>query len=869
MGDSRRRDWIRQLTQLRRCIAAVIAIGFAVAVGAPVSLAQSQEPQSAPSAHDEPNERASSHANEKAALFEELFGSSTNALPVSEYPVFVDNAEIGFITVDPGESGADWKLVDDAILGLLDPIITDDAFQQLKADLASRANDTASLEVVGIWGEFSHTQLRLDLYIPAEIRRNRTISLRRFGGGPGSVKADAEANAFAGAINLRSNFAVQEQWGEQAVDDSTAALAVDGFMNFGGFVLESGFFYNPKYDDIPRRRDITLTKDFEEAASRLILGETYVPAVGFQSGASVLGATFGREFSLQPFERVRPTGTRDIIIDNVSDVEVVVNGVRLREFRLSPGRYTLEDFPIRANAFNSVEINILDSFGAYDRIQFGTSFDFQLLAPGVSEFAFTGGAPITFLEGGERDYRYDDAFASGYYRRGITDTLTLGINAQGGDDQYLAGADAVWATKLGALHVSGAAATSAFTDTSYAVEAGYRVQLAPGLLNGFFDLTNTYLADEFAPPRFGGSSAPPTLSPDGREAIRTTAQYSQDLPLDVRGSIGASLQDFKEEPDVFTASGSLTRMFGRTSFSLSTQYADFGEDDELSVQVAMSIPFGQRASFNSTYNSIENTASIAATRSSVGGVGALSLAGGYSRSDINSGVFGGLTYQGNRYLGTLRQEFTGLTGDAVSSSLTTGSLETAIVFAGGDFAIARPVEDGFALVKPPESLEGATLYLDPTSRFQGEKLRFSAQTDRFGPAVLTDMTSYIPRVLSVEAENVPAGTSLDSASVTLYPKLRSGYSITVGSDNNVSVVGVINLDGTPFVQESGQLVSPTGERIVFFTNSVGRFYADNLQAGLGYRVIMRKGEYGHLDVPTNAIGLLRLDEPIELKDPDS
>lgn len=812
-------------------------------------------------------------ADRKAALFAQLFGDKSQTLPTSDYPLHLDGQRIGILPIQPGTTAQDWAFVDASVLDIIAPLIVESAMEHLSSALTADPTDRDALTELGITGEFSSTQLRLDLTIPLAIRQERTLSLRRYRPpSPATNQARIKPSRLSAAMNLRATGSHTTTL-DAAIDtfqqDSSALLVSgDGFINVSGYVLEGRFTYDANEDDPFERDDIRLVKDDEKRALRLILGEDAAATTGFQTNAVAFGASYGREFRIRPYARFRPTGQRQIFVERPSTVTINVNGSQVRQLQLGPGRYNLEDFPIQANSLNRVDIIIEDEFGKIDRVQFGTSFDYGLLAPGVTEFNMSGGAPITYDAQGNRSYAWDSSFASAFYRRGITQTLTLGANAQIGEDQALAGLDSVWASPIGSLQITAAASANQGDKTAYVGRASYRLQFAPNTVGGYLLVTGTYVGDGFAQPQFTPGLSRTPLAADGQKAVFTTVQYSQKLPFDLRGALNATQQRFTTQPDTLAVSGSISRMFGRANVTATAQYSDLNTTaPETSARLGLNIPLGRRSTLNASHSSQNNTSRLTASRSSFGGVGSRASSAGITNSDVTNSLFANMRHEGNRHRSTVRQQFSDLdkAGDTGVISNTSATVDTALVFAGRRATMARPVNNSFAIVRAEKSLKDARLFVDPSKRFRGETPRFIAQSDWLGPAVLPELIDYIPREIGVEAQNIPVGTSLDEATIALQPQYRSGYDVVIGSDANASVVGQLTLGSAAIARQSGHLIGPDGQQSVFFTNASGRFFAENLIAGVTYEIVMLNGQTGQLTVPEGTVGLLRLDNPIQLE----
>src|SRR5690606_19882656 len=130
---------------------------------------------------------------------------------------------------------------------------------------------------------------------------------------------------------------------------------------------------------------------------------------------------------------------------------VVVNGVICDRLRLDDVPYSLGDYPFGQGA-NTVRLLVEDNTGQREIAVFDLFGGAGLLDPGVLDFGVSAGV---LEEGGSLEYG-SALGASGFVRRGISDVLTLGANAQLAEGRGQAGGLAVWGSRLGLIQASAA-----------------------------------------------------------------------------------------------------------------------------------------------------------------------------------------------------------------------------------------------------------------------------------------------------------------------------------------------------------------------------------------------------------------------------
>ena len=100
----------------------------------------------------------------------------------------------------------------------------------------------------------------------------------------------------------------------------------------------------------------------------------------------------------------------------------------------------------------------------------------------------------------------------------------------------------------------------------------------------------------------------------------------------------------------------------------------------------------------------------------------------------------------------------------MSAPLSAGG---AVAFADDHIAVGRPVTDSFAILVPHDPQDATPL------RVPGETYP-RAQSDRFGPALVSDLPSYSHSEFPIEAEEAPPGDHLGSGVFDVRPNYKSG-----------------------------------------------------------------------------------------------
>ncbi len=770
-----------------------------------------------------------------------------------DLPLVLEGVYIGDIGARTTTGGTLVSIAGQRFLELLGPRLNEETRALLTARIAAEGDflPLAGAQAPGLLVAFDAANFSVSVSIAATATKPQDFALS-----PNIIDKPREdtylpANLAAG-LNLffsksylhRDRFApAREGW-------EPTTLGIDGIVNVGG--LDGAYlFHQWTYRGGPEGRltrgNVTLVHDDWRRAIRGLAGDVDPFVLPLQGAAPLGGVSVLRAYAdLQPTRNIRPAGRTTFTLDRDAIVEVEVNGVITRTVQLRAGTYNLRDLPF-TEGLNEVRLLVQDEAGRREIAAFSRSFTTNLLEEGLSEFSFALGVPRTPTAGG---FRYgDDLQFTSYFRKGVTQSITLGINAQADRRVQTLGGEAIWATRVGTFRLEAAGSTSAKGE-GFATTLGWVKSFSafgkPAEVEAFWDHRSrdfTVLNQLFAQ--------------DIKDDI--AVRYRQGLPLELYLNAAFGRSSRRIGPDRTVWSAGLSRSFGRLNAGLlyegqSDQF--LGTDQRVLLNVSWRL--GSREGVNGRYESGSNSYRVEYERVLTNEVGSLGYRAGVSGADGERGFQGQVDYFANR--GEVGARFD-LFDDTVSGGRIRQSTVRAALGVGmadGTVAVGRPYREGFAVVRRHKSLDGK-----PVDLSIGGAEQVYARIDSLGPALVTANRPYQRNLVSVNVDDLPAGYDLGAGAFEVYPGSGSGFKLTVGSDASNTVMGVLlDRTGQPVSLQVGRLVSldrPQERAISLFTNKVGRFAATGLKPGR-YRLTLNGDEASQIEIriPADSSGLVSL-----------
>lgn len=735
------------------------------------------------------------------------------------------------------------------VMQLLTPILDPDVLQTLRDSLGGKLEiGPEDLAPAGVVVRYDPRTLEVLLTIPAERRAARSLAVSPLDRSRiGDVVSPQDFSAY---LNIRGSLDLIEDGGNTGF--APPVMLLDGAVRMGPVVAESDAIWVPGANGVDfQRLGSRLVYDDTENLLRFTAGDLESTGRGFQAAPDMAGVSISRSYSLlAPQQIIRPRGDRQFRLDRPSTVEVMVNGQQVRRLQLAPGNYDLRDFPFTQGA-NDVRLNVLDDTGRTEVLRFNIFLDQTQLAKGLSEFGLYAGvkAPL-----GLRGPKYsNDWIMSGYYRRGITDYLTVGGNFQADKSTQMGGVEAMISTGIGTFGGNAAFSHSDGVGSGYALQATFQRLMQRGggqtdSVNFFFETRSRH----FAPVTFFLAENPYEFEAGGGYQHSFTPEIY--AGLEARYSKGRD-----DRPDVhnYRLLGGW-RISSAATLTAEARYERDSRGKEVSGFLSLTVRLGRYSSVRTEYDSRDNRARASYQMLQGSGVGSYNLTGEVERSDFGSGFnFNGNYFTNRAELGISHfGTFEGDWGNSTSQR-TSFRLGTSIALAGDTVSIGRPIYDSFAIVKPHEKLKKTDVIVEPTP------FGYAANTGSLGSATMPSLASYADRTITIDVQNAPVGTDIGQGSFRVFPGYRSGYLLQVGSDYNVTAIGtLLDVDSEPVSLVTGtatELAHPERPAVPVFTNRQGRFGITGLAPGMWkIEMLDKKKSKFVIDIPESTDGIFRV-----------
>ena len=370
-------------------------------------------------------------------------------------------------------------------------IAPDDRIGVLQTDLAAALKRSATPEFVnristlaasdgfialdtlagaGLPMTFDPATLELTTSLDATARPEQTLGFsHRSEAQP--IEHDTSAR-FAAFLSYQATLDAVERGTDSGLRKPRADFNLNGRL-FNLVAFENELTYDGEADRAFSRFGSRLIHDRPDSLLRFSGGDLAPVPVGFQGSVDVLGVGVSKLLNeFRPDRLFTSTAGRRIILREPATVTIIVNGSPMRTLTLDRGSYSLEDLPLTGGA-NNVELLIEDQAGGRRIVAFDFFQDVELLAPGVDEYDAQIGIRSDY-DDGRRSYFRNDPVFSGFYRRGITEQLSLGANAQATRNGQQLGIEADLGTSVGLFSMEAVGSRMKGFGAGHALRLQYR-----------------------------------------------------------------------------------------------------------------------------------------------------------------------------------------------------------------------------------------------------------------------------------------------------------------------------------------------------------------------------------------------------------
>lgn len=228
-------------------------------------------------------------------------------------------------------------------------------------------------------------------------------------------------------------------YGQTSQDEDFNSLAELGVFKdywlFQNSILVRGLDENQEestltLEDVREEKVVRLKSafdlDFPDKFLSLTIGDTTTISNPFISSVRYGGLSFGTNFTARPdyIYWNMPTLKGSAVLP--STVDLYINGVSISQQRITPGSYTLQPGALIQQS-GDAQVVVEDILGNKTVQSFPVYINNKLLKPNLNEYNISLGKIRYNYDIHNNDYR--DFFSNIYFRRGIGDLTTVGLNA--------------------------------------------------------------------------------------------------------------------------------------------------------------------------------------------------------------------------------------------------------------------------------------------------------------------------------------------------------------------------------------------------------------------------------------------------------
>ncbi len=590
----------------------------------------------------------------------------------------------------------------------------------------------------------------------------------------------------------------------------------------GDILLFSDGVYSKKTDDDKFVRLMTtLTYDNRAGLKRFIAGDFVASSGDLGSLITMGGLSYSKVYRMDPYLIKNPMLSVSGFITRPSEVEIYLNGMRLRTERLAPGGFDLRDINYYGGA-GLLEVLIRDPFGKEERLIFPYYFTDLLLKKGLHEYSYNVG--VLREKFGQESNQYSDLAFAAFHRYGFSDAVTAGFRAEAIKGLYNFGPEASYlllnkgiisvslAKSIGTERRDGAAGIAGYTYQDRRFNARFSVSA----YTEHYSRVSDDLSSEqpkfevnasigFATERYGSFSVDflnmKRFHAHDRQAV--TASYSKSVTRN--STFFATFRNTREGKSSNEIFVGINYYPGR-DHTVSASYRQNGDAHQEVLQVTKNIPVGEGISYRASIERSDNE--------------------GDHFTSLNPSV------QYNAKHGIIAAE-TKLNFDREGRTHEAYRLSAAgsIAYVGCTIGLSRPVIDSFGLVKVGDLKDVKVFY-------NNDEI---GRTNSSGKVFIPNLSAFLDNQISINDKDIPMDYTISDIMKFVSPPLRSGSFVTFDVAKFQAITGKlkIRIDGEARPAEFAEVIMLVdGQEMTFPTGKGGEFYFENVKPG-SYRTLLK------------------------------
>lgn len=631
------------------------------------------------------------------------------------------------------------------------------------------------------------------------------------------------------AFSMGLNYKLEQSFTNEKNQKDNFFVQTDSFINIQNISIENQMNYLTNRDHKWIRQRTRAIYDHPQNMQSFEMGDIYYPIIGYQQSKALGGASFYKDFSLNPYRDVRPMSSFEYKLESRSLVKTYVNNILLKSDYMSSGVYSVKDIPLN-NGINNIKVEATDEFGVTKVFIFNEFGSLDLLAEGVTRYSMAVGYP-SYDKEGILKYENKDAFVTGFYQFGYNRFWTPGIYGQGNNNYQLLGTNQVLATRFG----------------NWGLDlAGSRNDLHKGIVSQLtyqLNMFGAYWYDSHVVT--GKVEYRSAYFNENGEKFRNAFDYTGSLNYTVpflkrfNISVGGSYQNpvTVDYGRIGYNASLTTQLFDSSSLSF---FAGRNRDEfkEWSNQLYFffNMSFGASSTFVSAfYDKESDTKRLTAIHDTGNLNNDLKVIGNFDDNKFTQNA--SLDLQKNTTLADLgiRQEVTKNKNRSAENDVyyrTSLRLLGSFSFASNGresaFSIGRPINNSFVIFKPNSDWDGQNFGVQTGNDIN------ESRTGLFGETLVSGLTPYQYKRLLIDRSELEAGYSLDQESFVVFPRRNSGHLFVIGNSGKITVKGrMLNSKKKPIALALGFWTNADGHSVAFFTDRAGEFLIEGVEAGKG------------------------------------
>ncbi|MBM5572150.1 MULTISPECIES: fimbria/pilus outer membrane usher protein [Deefgea] len=577
-------------------------------------------------------------------------------------------------------------------------------------------------------------------------------------------------------------------------------------LNQGPWNFRSAHFYSTQNNQQQwARLNTTLDYDRPDQMLRASAGDISpsTGALGFSQ--NMAGLSISRVFNMQPNFMSSPSFNTQAAVTQPSTAEIYLNGQRVSTQSLQPGIYSFGNLNL-VSGLQNIEIVIRDAAGNTQRINVPHYFDDSLLKAGLTDFNYSAGIE---RENASFD-RYDGFTYSLYQRIGITDWFTLGAQASGNPQRNSGGILANFGlSTYGTLASAFAWAQHEQQSTGDAQLMQYRY------INQSISLSATARRQD---KNFFKHNSVIT-APDWSANIGMGWGNSQfgNLSIDVGRQMGQTDALTFNRYQLSYAVSPIKQL----SFSIQGQLQDRHSGQTWSGFVNLAWFFDQNRSISTSarYENSQVLAGMSFGQNSSTGEG---WAYNFGAQQQRDGEEYTAWIQNKRQHGQINLSAMRNQNTRATTNNWQAAWSGALAYAGGHYALTRPISQSFAVIELPQIENVAATH-------NGSEV---GRTSAEGTVFVPELASYGLHQIGIEQDHIPIQYRLNTVQQELLTGNNDGRVVKFNASSITAVSGrFLLVNGLPLSNQLVDVVTKQGT-VQLHTALDGRFYSEALSAGL-------------------------------------